>query len=312
MVIFVNSYFNINTNLENQFSSTNNISWEEESSEENYEYEKVEFINPLKSNINNEIGEELSTINSEETNQIEDKELNNELEENFEKPELEENDKGDLAELEKRLEKIEEENKQKESEVNMDGESTEENQTKNNSHLWNNKNKDRLVENENNIYKPGENDNKKEDKDIDGPGGKSSESGKKEEGKEYQAIGENENSLSNSETFNGEGSTNKGKSDSDKTGSAAGENIGDFSNTDDFSSSVNVDESERLKSQFSNNNYLSTYLEERYSSQNKIKGKDIVDSYLNYRNFLLDSVREENIPFIYQEMIKDYFIIIKD
>lgn len=312
MIIFLNSYFNIINNSNLRFDSTNNIFWEERRNEENYDYEKVEFINPLESNINNEIGEELSTIDSDEINEIEDRELNNEIDENFKKPELEENEKGDLGELEERLKKIEEEKKQKESDINMDGESEGENNNQKNSDLWKNQNNDRLVENENNIYKPGDEDNKNDEKGVDGPGGKSSENVTEEEGKEYQAIGENENSLSNSETINSEGSGNNGKSESDKTGLGAGENEGEFSNKDDFSNSLNIDESERLKSQFSGNNYLSTYLEEKYSSQNENEGDNILDSYLNYRNFLLDSVREENIPFNYQEMIKNYFIIIKD
>lgn len=310
-IIFLNSYFTITYDAGMNYDLTNDVFQEEKNIENEQNIEKIEFVNPLESNINNEIGEEISTIDNDEINKIEDKELNNDLEENFEKPEMEKNQEGDLAELEKRLEKIEEEKQQKDSEISIDGNKDGENQKQDSSYLWKNQNKEGLVENEKNIYKPGDEEGDNGDKGSEGPGGKSSEKSK-EEGKEFQAIGENEKSLSDTESLKGDSAGNSGKGEGDKTGIGAGENEGVISDEDDFSKKINIEESERLKSQISNNNYLNTYLEEKYSSQNKTEGDNILDSYLNYRNFLLDSIREDNIPFIYKEMIKDYFIIIKD
>ena len=310
-IIFLNSYFTITYDAGMNYDLTNDVFQEEKNIENEQNIEKIEFVNPLESNINNEIGEEISTIDNDEINKIEEKELNNELEENFEKPEMEKNQEGDLAELEKRLEKIEEEKQQKNSEISIEGNKDGENQKQDSSYLWKNQNKEGLVENEKNIYKPGDEEGDNGDKGSEGPGGKSSEKSK-EEGKEFQAIGENEKSLSDTESLKGDSAGNSGKGEGDKTGIGAGENEGVISDEDDFSKKINIEESERLKSQISNNNYLNTYLEEKYSSQNKTEGDNILDSYLNYRNFLLDSIREDNIPFIYKEMIKDYFIIIKD
>ena len=310
-IIFLNSYFTITYDAGMNYDLTNDVFQEEKNIENEQNIEKIEFVNPLESNINNEIGEEISTIDNDEINKIEDKELNNDLEENFEKPEMEKNQEGDLAELEKRLEKIEEEKQQKNSEISIEGNKDGENQKQDSSYLWKNQNKEGLVENEKNIYKPGDEEGDNGDKGSEGPGGKSSEKSK-EEGKEFQAIGENEKSLSDTESLKGDSAGNSGKGEGDKTGIGAGENEGVISDEDDFSKKINIEESERLKSQISNNNYLNTYLEEKYSSQNKTEGDTILDSYLNYRNFLLDSIREDNIPFIYKEMIKDYFIIIKD
>lgn len=310
-IIFLNSYFTITYDAGMNYDLTNDVFQEEKNIENEQNIEKIEFVNPLESNINNEIGEEISTIDNDEINKIEEKELNNELEENFEKPEMEKNQEGDLAELEKRLEKIEEEKQQKDSEISIDGNKDGENQKQDSSYLWKNQNKEGLVENEKNIYKPGDEEGDNGDKGSEGPGGKGSEKSK-EEGKEFQAIGENEKSLSDTESLKGDSAGNSGKGEGDKTGIGAGENEGVISDEDDFSKKINIEESERLKSQISNNNYLNTYLEEKYSSQNKTEGDNILDSYLNYRNFLLDSIREDNIPFIYKEMIKDYFIIIKD
>lgn len=310
-IIFLNSYFTITYDAGMNYDLTNDVFQEEKNIENEQNIEKIEFVNPLESNINNEIGEEISTIDNDEINKIEEKELNNELEENFEKPEMEKNQEGDLAELEKRLEKIEEEKQQKNSEISIEGNKDGENQKQDSSYLWKNQNKEGLVENEKNIYKPGDEEEDNGDKGSEGPGGKGSEKSK-EEGKEFQAIGENEKSLSDTESLKGDSAGNSGKGEGDKTGIGAGENEGVISDEDDFSKKINIEESERLKSQISNNNYLNTYLEEKYSSQNKTEGDNILDSYLNYRNFLLDSIREDNIPFIYKEMIKDYFIIIKD
>lgn len=308
VIIFLNSYFNISDDSRLRFNSSNNIFFEEEAKEENYNLEKIEFENPLESNLSQENGEEISTIDSDEIDKNKDNELSNNLEENFEKPELDENEEGNLAELEKKLEKIEEE-KNIENEKNIEEKTKGENESQNSS--YNSENQDRLVENEEKIYDSGETD-KNDDNAVEGPGGESSENGQEEEGKEYQAIGENEKSLSNSETFKGESAGDDGGGESDKTGLGAGESEGSFNNEDDFSKSLNVEESERLESQISNNTYLNNYLEEKYSSQNKKEGDNILESYINYRNFLLDSIRSENIPYIYQEMIKDYFIIIKD
>lgn len=310
-IIFLNSYFTITYDAGMNYDLTNDVFQEEKNIENEQNIEKIEFVNPLESNINNEIGEEISTIDNDEINKIEDKELNNDLEENFEKPEMDKNQEGDLAELEKRLEKIEEEKQQKNSEISIEGNKDGENQKQDSSYLWKNQNKEGLVENEKNIYKPGDEEEDNGDKGSEGPGGKGSEKSK-EEGKEFQAIGENEKSLSDTESLKGDSAGNSGKGEGDKTGIGAGENEGVISDEDDFSKKINIEESERLKSQISNNNYLNTYLEEKYSSQNKTEGDNILDSYLNYRNFLLDSIREDNIPFIYKEMIKDYFIIIKD
>lgn len=311
IIIFLNSYFTINSDSDLNYNSTDDIFQQEENTENYQDIEKIEFINPLESNINNEIGEEISTIENDEINKIDEKKLNNDLEENFEKPDIDKNQEGELAELEKRLEKIEEEKQKKDSEINIDGKKDGEDQEQDSSYLWKNQNKDGLVENEKNIYKPGDKESENGDKGNEGPGAEGSEKAK-EEGKEYQAIGENEDSLSDTKNLKGDGSGNSGQGDGDKKGVGAGENEGLISNKDDFSKKLNLEESERLKSQISSNNYLNTYLEEKYRSQNKNEGDNILDSYINHRNFLLDSIRDENIPFAYKEMIKDYFIIIKD
>src|SRR6056297_3463219 len=117
IIIFLNSYFTINSDSDLNYNSNDDIFQQEENTENYQDIEKIEFINPLESNINNEIGEEISTIENDEINKIDEKKLNNDLEENFEKPDIDKNQEGELAELEKRLEKIEEEKQKKDSEI---------------------------------------------------------------------------------------------------------------------------------------------------------------------------------------------------
>ena len=285
VIIFLNSYFNINNDYKIKFNSINNFSENKINEDKSYNYEKIKFIDPLDLNIENKIGEEISQTNYKDINKINNKKLNNDFEENTKKPDLEKRKKRNLSELENKLGNIKEQSDKKNESIGEDKEK---------------------------IYKY-ENKNKEDqDENIEGPGAKSSEDSSENKEKKYNVFSEKEKQISNKGKVNGEGNSNNGNNSGDKIGLGAGENKGDINNKDDFSKTLDIEKNERLKSQISNDNYLNIFLEEKYNIQNKKESDNILDSYINYRSFLLDSVREENIPFVYKEMIKDYFIIIKD
>ena len=314
-IIFTTSWFNIgNVEMANNLVNENIIN---ESSKNNKEVkvEKVELLDPLKSSTEDEKDTDIKSSNLGDREKLQSGNFNQELDKKMKEESMGENNEKDMSALKERLNKMGKDNSGSQSQAEIDGLEGEKNENEEKSYLWNNnENKDRLASSEDNVFKKGKEDEGKESKNGDSPGpsGKGGDNTVSSQGNNYnimdeQKKGNGENELKNDQ----QGGGGKG-GDSEKTGANAGDQEGEIEYSDDFTKLDTETKTSKLKSQLSNESYLKTFLEENYAPQDIAASENLLDSYLQHRNFLLDSLREENIPSYYKEMLRDYFTIIKD
>ncbi len=313
-IIFIASWFNIgNVEMANKVINENIIN-ESNTTEKEANIEKVELLDPLKSSTEDEKNTDIKSSDLADREKLEIANSNQDLDRKMDEEESGKNEEEDMSALKERLERTGKDNIGNQSQAEIDGLEGEKKENEEKSHLWDdNENKDRLANNEDSVFKKGEDDQKQsENGDNPGPSEKGEDNIVNNQEKNYNIMDEQKNGIGENEINNEQRGSGDKSSDSEKTGANPGNQEGEIKYGDDFINSDKEGKTSKLKSQLSNESYLKTFLEENYTPQNIAESENLLDSYLQYRNFLLDSLREENIPSYYKEMVRDYFTIIKD
>ncbi|MGM0409731.1 MAG: hypothetical protein ACQEQF_03120 [Bacillota bacterium] len=314
-IIFMTSWFNIgNVEMTNKMGSENIID-ESNKIEKEVSIEKIELLDPLKSSTEEEKDTDIKSSDLADREKIKSGNSNQELNRKMDEGESEKNEEEDMSALKDRLEKMEKDNIGSQSQAEIDGLEGEKKENEDKSYLWDdNENRDRLANNEDNVFKKGEEEKEKqnESKDTPGPSEKEGDNKVNNQEKNYNVMDEQKSGKGESDLKNEQQGGGGQSSDSEKTGANPGGQEDKIEYKDDFANLDKSGKTAKLKSQLSNESYLNTFLKENYTPQNIAASDNLLDSYLQHRNFLLDALREENIPSYYKEMVRDYFTIIKD
>jgi Ca2+/Na+ antiporter len=318
IIVFATTWFNVGSvEIANNLVRNTTIT-ETSIAEKETVIKKIELLDPLESALKKDKNSDEKSANLKERDKLNSGNSNQELDRKIEQGESEKKEEENLNALKDRLKKIEPGKKGSQNQAEVDGLGGAKKKNGENSYLSkNDRNKDGINREKDKIFKKNKEDKQSESNKKDGGSGPSAKGGKVDESKSSEDQGhnamdeENKSSGGNQLETNQPGGESKDE-DSKKVGPSPGNQDSEIKYGDQFADSDQKGKMSKLKSQLSADSYLKTYLEENYTPHNMAENENLLDSYLQHRSFLLDSLRQGNVPSHYKEMIKDYFTIIKD